>query len=177
MRDSSNTSKVTRGGHALAFLVGELDLGIDAIDRALVLNPNQATAWYLSGWLKIFVGNSDAAIERLTRAMRLSPLDPALYNMQTGTALAHFLAGRYDEASSWVQQAFRNDLHYLQAAAVTAASNALAGRPQEARRAMERMRQIDPALRISTLKDWFPLRRPEDFTSWADGLRKAGLPE
>jgi hypothetical protein len=28
----------TRGGHALAFLVGELDLGIDAIDRALVLS-------------------------------------------------------------------------------------------------------------------------------------------
>src|SRR5262245_57367796 len=109
--------------------------------------------------------------------MRLSPLDPALYKMQTGTALAHFLVGRYDEASSWVQQAFRNDLNYLQAAAVTAASNALGGRPQEARRAMERVRQIDPALSISTLKDWFPLRRTEDFVTWADGLRKAGLPE
>jgi len=174
---SDDAVALTRGGHALAFLVGELDLGIDALDRALVLNSNQATAWYLSGWLQIFVGKPDAGIERLTRAMRLSPLDPALYNMQTGTALAHLLAGRYDEASSWVQQAFRNDVNYLQAAAVTAASHALGGRTQEARRAMERVRHIDPALSISSLKDWFPLRRTEDFATWADGLRKAGLPE
>ena len=58
-----------------------------------------------------------------------------------------------------------------------AASHGLAGRPEEARQAMERLRQIDPALRISNLKDWFPVRRPEHFSIWAEGLRKAGLPE
>ena len=42
---------------------------------------------------------------------------------------------------------------------------------------MELLRQLDPALRVSNLKDWIPLRRPEDFAKWADGLRKAGLPE
>jgi len=42
---------------------------------------------------------------------------------------------------------------------------------------MARLHQIDPALRISNLKDWFPLRRPEDFAKWSDGLRKAGLRE
>jgi len=40
-----------------------------------------------------------------------------------------------------------------------------------------RMRELNSALRISNLKDLFPLRRPEDFTKWVDGLRKAGLPE
>jgi hypothetical protein len=48
---------------------------------------------------------------------------------------------------------------------------------EEARQAMERLRQIDPALRISNLKDWFPIRRPEHFARWTEGLRKAGLPE
>ncbi len=56
---------LTRGGHALAFLVGDLDAGVAAIDRALVLNPNQATAWYLSGWVRIFLGKPDMAIEHL----------------------------------------------------------------------------------------------------------------
>jgi len=32
-------------------------------------------------------------------------------------------------------------------------------------------------LRISNLKDVLPLRRPEDLAKFADGLRKAGLPE
>ena len=41
---------------------------------------------------------------------------------------------------------------------------------------MQRFRQIDP-VRVSHLKDWFPIRRPEDFAKWSDALRKAGLPE
>jgi hypothetical protein len=42
---------------------------------------------------------------------------------------------------------------------------------------MHHLRQLDPALRISNLKDWLPLRRPEDLATFADGLRRAGLPE
>lgn len=60
---------------------------------------------------------------------------------------------------------------------VTAASNALAGRLEEARQAMRLWRQIDTGLRMSNLTDWFPIRRPEDFAKWSDGLRRAGLPE
>jgi hypothetical protein len=36
------------------------------------------------------------------------------------------------------------------------ASHALAGRADEARRAMDRLRQLDPALRISNLRDLLP---------------------
>ena len=42
---------------------------------------------------------------------------------------------------------------------------------------MARLRQLDPALRLSNLKDLLTLRRPEDFAKWEEGLRKAGLPE
>jgi hypothetical protein len=48
---------------------------------------------------------------------------------------------------------------------------------EEAGRAMERLRQIDPTLRISNLKDRHPIRRPADLARLADGLRIAGLPE
>ena len=67
--------------------------------------------------------------------------------------------------------------NFLFAIGITAASNALAGRMKEAREAMQRLRQIDPALRVSNLKDWLPIRRPDDFAKWSDALRKAGLPE
>ena len=60
---------------------------------------------------------------------------------------------------------------------VIAASHALAGRPDEAQRAMNHLRELDPTLRISNLADWLPIRRPEDFATFADGLRKAGLPD
>jgi adenylate cyclase len=168
---------LARGGHALALLVGDLDSGVAFIDRALVLDPNLARAWNASGWVRVYRGEPQVAIEHQARAMRLSPLDPILYHMQVGTALAHVLAGRFDEATSWAERAFREESKYHPAAIVAAASYALAGRTEEARRAMEHLRQIDPTLRISNLKDRHPLRRPDDLARFADGLRMAGLPE
>ena len=141
---------LARGGHALAHLTGDLDGGIALIDRALVLNPNLAAAWFLGGFLRIWRGEPDDAIERFARAMRLSPLDPEMYRMQAGTAMAHLLAGRFDAASSWAEKAFREMPSFLIAVGIIAASHALAGRMDEAQRAMQQVRALDPALRIST---------------------------
>ena len=109
--------------------------------------------------------------------MRLSPLDPELPRMQAGTALAHLLAGRFDTATAWAEKACRESPGFLMAVSVSAASDALAGRAARARRAMEEMRALDPALRISNLQHWLPLRHSEDLATLADGLRRAGLPE
>jgi hypothetical protein len=46
------------------------------MDRALLLNPNVAGAWAYSGWMKVFLGEPDLAIEHFSRAVRLNPLDP-----------------------------------------------------------------------------------------------------
>ena len=43
---------LTRGGHALAHFDGDLDGGIALVDRALVLDPNLAAAWFLGGFLR-----------------------------------------------------------------------------------------------------------------------------
>jgi len=168
---------LARAGHALALLIGDLDSGVAFIDRALSLDPNLARGWYASGWVRVYRGEPELAIEHQARAMRLSPLDPTLYHMRVGTAFAHMLAGRFDEASSWAERAFREEPNYHPAAIVKAASNALAGRTNDARYAMDRLRQIDPALRISNLTERHPIRRPADLARFAEGLRMAGLPE
>ena len=163
-------------GLPLAWTGGELDDGAALIDRALQLNPNLAMAWLFSGWVKVWLGEPEAAIEHLARAMRLSPNDPNVFNMQAATALAHFFAGRYAEASSWAGAAVREKPNHLIATSVVAASGALAGRSAEAEKAMVRLRQLDPALRLSNLGNLGPIRRPEDIARWSEGLRKAGLP-
>lgn len=168
---------LTRAGHALAHLAGELDGGIALLDRARLLNPNLAPTWFLGGFLCAFRGETDGAIEHLAHAVRLSPLDPEMFRMQAGTALAHFFAGRFDTASAWAEKAVRNLPTFLIAVSIVAASHALAGRMDEARRAMQRVRELDPSLRVSNLRDWLPIHRPEDFAAFADGLRLAGLPE
>jgi TolB-like protein len=165
------------GGFVLTRFGRNLHAGAALIDRALVLNPNLATAGFLSGWVRNYLGEPEMAIEHFTRAMRLNPLDPLIFGMQTGIAAAHFLAGRYDESSSWAERAMLGHPNYSPALRVAAASHALAGRLGPAQEAMARMRQIDPMLRVSTLTDLFPFRGPEDCARYAEGLRKAGLPE
>ncbi|HEV7320504.1 MAG TPA: winged helix-turn-helix domain-containing tetratricopeptide repeat protein [Ensifer sp.] len=168
---------LTRGGHALGHLADDLDAGIALIDRARLLNPNFALAWFLGGVLRVFRGETESAIKDLTHAVRLSPLDPEMFRMQTGTAIAHFFSGNYDDALVWAEKALANLPSLLAAVALAAASHALAGRPDEARRYMQRLRQLDPALSVSNLRDWLPIHRPDDFKRFADGLRLAGLPE
>ena len=168
---------LTRGGHALAHLASDLDGGIALLDRAVLLNPNLAPAWFLGGFLRALHGETDAAIEHLAHAFRLSPLDPELFRMQAGMALAHFFAGRFDAASAWAERAVGNLPSFLAAVCVAAASHALAGRMDKARQAMQRMRTLDPSLRVSNLKEWLPIHRPEDLARLANGLRLAGLPE
>ena len=165
------------GGHALALVVGDLDAGIAMIDRALVLNPNLAVAWTTSGWVRIFRGETEVVISHLARAMRLSPLDPIAFHMQASTALAHFLSGRYDEASSWAERALGERADDCRAMRILAASRALAGRLEEAHTAIARLRQHEPAFRISDLKDRLSPFRSQDLAMYEDGLRKAGLPE
>jgi tetratricopeptide (TPR) repeat protein len=65
---------LSAGGYALAHIAGDLDGGAAYIELALVLNPNLAGTWLNSGWVRIWLGEPDLAIEHLARAMRLSPL-------------------------------------------------------------------------------------------------------
>src|SRR5579871_3963344 len=174
---NDDAAALSRAGHAVAYVAEDLDAGARFIDRALELNPNLASAWFHSGWLRIWLGDPDTAIQHFARFRRMSPVDPLLMRTNCGIAFAHVLAGRYDEASSHAEQALNENPDSHQALRMAAMSHALAGRMERAQEMMERLRQIDPGLRVSNLKDLTPLRRPEDTTRYAEGMRKAGLPE
>jgi TolB-like protein/Tfp pilus assembly protein PilF len=94
-------------GLVLGYVVGDLDDGAAFTGRALVLNPNLAWAWVFSAWVKVLLGEPEVAIERFAHAMRLSPQDPQIFNMHSGTSAAHLFAGRYAEALSWAETAVR----------------------------------------------------------------------
>ncbi len=164
-------------GLALFYIAGEYDDAKVLTDRALTLNPNFASGWMWSGWVRVCLGEPEAAVDRVGRALRLSPSDPHSGVMFSAMAFAHFLAGRFKEAVSWAEMAVLEKPTYLLAVGIAAASYALAGRVGDANRAITRVRQLDPTMRMSTIHNMFPLRRPEDYAKWEEGLRLAGLPD
>ena len=144
---------IAASGWALAHFVLDLELAAGLLDRALVLNSNLAEAWLWGGWMKNWLGEPASAIERFARAMRLNPIDPRMSGMRSGIAHAHFFLGRYDEASSWAAMALQDHPDFQPGLRIDAASNAMAGRVEQARKAVARLQQLNPAQTVSNLKD------------------------
>ncbi len=59
-------------GYALAYLVHDFEGGAALINRALLLNPNLATGRTCDGWIKVWLGEPEPAIQHLAHAMRLT---------------------------------------------------------------------------------------------------------
>ena len=167
---------LSTAGFALSDICGAVDDGDAYIERALALNPNLASAWLFSGWVKASKGEAALALERLTYAKRLSPNDPQDFSRQAAMSFAHFVAGNYLEGLACAEAALRINTNFLFPLLSIAICATFAGRNEQARKAMAHIRQIDPTLRIS-LVSTYQTMRPEDFVRWEEGLRLAGMLE
>ena len=168
---------LSKAAHAIAAVGGDIDSGAAFVERALTINPNLAVGWYVSGWIKLFLGAQEQAIEHLDRAMRMSQFDPLSFKVQAALAYAHFFCGNHDQASAMATNALHTRPHYLTALRGAAAGHAHAGRLDEARRLIGHMRSSDSTLRVANLSALLPFQRADHFGKWADALQKAGLPD
>ncbi len=164
-------------GYALAYVVGEVEQGAVCLDRAVALNPNLSIALGISGWVKLWLGDLDSAIDLQARAMRLSPRDPEAFWMESATAFAHLCAGRYAEGSLWADRSLSHKADQLPSLAFSAAADAHLGHLERARKTIARLLELEPGMRITIVKSLGPFRCAEHFARFAEGLRKAGLPE
>jgi len=130
-----------------------------------------------AGAAKAYLSKPDVAIDYCGRALRLSPLDPRAFIAQSTTACAHFIAGRYAEATEWAATALRQRPNFVNGLLVSAASLALAGRADKAQQAYAALSRLLPNSRISNIRERLPFSRDVDYEGFAKGLRLAGMPE
>jgi TolB-like protein len=175
--DKSDASVLAMAGHALGYVLGEVEEGASLVLRAVELEPNLAIARYWGGWAHLWLGNVDAALEHFHFNLLLSPLDPRIYSSQTGVAFGHFFAGRYEDGSAWATTAVAQQPNFLGARFIAAACHAMSGRVEEARVDCARLMQLNPALRISGIMTRGPFRRAEDIERLTQAFRVAGMPE
>jgi tetratricopeptide (TPR) repeat protein len=85
----------------------DIDAMIVLVDRALAFNPSRARGWHNSGFLRLWAGQTDLAIEHAGKALRLSPLAQASRNSWLiGAAL--FVSRRFEEAVPRLQVAMED---------------------------------------------------------------------
>jgi tetratricopeptide (TPR) repeat protein len=166
---------LAEGGFTLAYIAEELEVGADCIARSLSMNSNLALGWHLSGWVNIYLGRHETALQHLATAERLSPRDPLLVQNRMACALANVLTGHYEEAERLTELITSEVPGLFAAWRMKAISYALGGHPESAAAAARRLLELDPSARVSILAP--PLRRPEDRQRYREGLLRAGLSE
>ena len=142
--------------------------------RALSLNPNFAAAHGYLGWALVFDGQTDLANAHLEEAMRMSPHDPQNAIFNTGIAIVHYLAGRYAQAVEYSNKALQQRSTFTAGYRIHVASLAQAGRIDEAREALARLRELHPDLSIAWIEHNVPYTSGP-MAKFLEGMRKAGL--
>ena len=157
-----------------AFMIGDYESEIEMADRAVALNPNSYLAWTNRGWVHRIAGLPEEAVRSFERAIRMSPVDPALHRSFGGMGLAFIELRRFDEAIVAGKKALRQNPSFPGAYLCLASAFTHLGRDAEAREAAARLLEIDPARTISAL---IARGGYSNAKLLIEGLRKAGLPE
>ncbi len=164
-------------GFPLAYVAGDVERAAALVSGAIQLDPNLGGARLWMGWINVYLGEHDAAIQQLETGLRLNPLDPRRYGFMTAMAYAHFFAGRYEESWRLADEAVRQQPNYVAGLIALMMSNVAMGRLEEARRCCTLVVKLDPGRRMSDGTTRAPFRRPQDVKKHEDACRAAGMPE
>jgi adenylate cyclase len=155
-----------------AFVVGrfgeDIDGAIALVDRSLALNPSFAGGWHVSGWLRLFAGKPDLAIEHFSTSTRLSPRGQRMETL-TGIGAGHLLSRRFSEAVSVLRVSLEEFPHFAQTYRFLASAYAHLGRLDDAREIVRRLRALTPVV----VPPVTPLRNREHSELFLSGLRLA----
>jgi len=156
---------------------GRQDLAIAEFKRAIELNPSCSLAYGSLGTALSYIGEPDESIKNIEFAIRLNPKDPSIFFRYSALAMAHFVAGRYLEATQWARKSIQRRPSWRTGHAALASSLAHLNRLEEAKQAVGYYLENIPDSTISKLLVEFPFKDIKYTRQFEEGLRKAGLPE
>jgi adenylate cyclase len=175
-RDPSDALALATEGFVYCHLLKDLETARKRCDEAVNANPSHALGWLYLGTVNAFKGEGAAAVEATRRAIELSPLDPQRYYFESLGATAELSAHQYESAERLARSSLLlNRMHPSTWRALTIALVAQE-RMDEAREALEKMRQLEPELTVERYLARLPNAELETGRQWACCLAMAGLP-
>ncbi|WP_291295774.1 winged helix-turn-helix domain-containing protein [Elioraea sp.] len=151
---------------------------VAALEHAVALNPSFAQAHFALGFTLIWCGRAEEAISLSERAAELSPRDPHLWTFHTMRSTAHLMLGELDGAILFAGMALRHPNASHRPLANLVAALGLSGQHDAAAEKVAEMLRRKPGYTIAVACDELFYCADEDYIArFADGLRRAGLPE
>ena len=130
----------------------------------------------MSAWVHSYAGDAQKAVSHFEHAFRLSPRDPLDFDVWAGLAIALLQLERDDEAVDAARRSTQRNPNLTTGWRALAAALALKDRPDEAAEARGKFLALEPGFTVSKFESQ-PSYAAGAVSRYADGLRKAGLPE
>jgi adenylate cyclase len=159
---------LTHAAHVLGYFGEDITAAMGLMDRALALNPSFAHGWRWSGWIRLYAGHADLAVEHFQTSLRLSPRDRTAGRL-TGIGIAHFFSRRFDEAAATLLVSLEELPAHATPYRFLASCYAHMGRLDDAREIVRRLRAVTPVVVPSAT----PYRNAEQRELFLSGLRLA----
>lgn len=175
--DPSDARALSLAGHVRGFLDRRPREALALHERALAINPNLALAWCLSGLTHCYIGELDEAIRRIRQAKALSPYDPHGFFFDMALIMPYLLRREHEVAAGIGRRAIELNPICSSSYKVLLAALGYQDRAAEARSVRARLLELEPGLTVAAAIRRSPLTRQEDLDHYAEGLRRAGLPE
>ena len=162
-------------GNALT-LLHDLDAADLVIRKALSADGGSAWAWSRHGWIDLYKGDADSAIERFKIALDLAPHDSFAFNNMVGIGCAHFEAGRYRDSAHWQERALAEHPSATWIHRTLCPAYVLGDARPEAQRSLAALQDRYPGLTVSEVQQGLPPLSQSYCGRLFGGLRDVGLP-
>ena len=106
---------LARAAHFFSTVLKDAGTADAIVDQAIAVNPNLFRSSANTRLDQHLPRSHEPAIEQFHYAMRLNPLDPQIYFVEAGLALANFFLRRFEVALSWATKSLARQKNYVPA--------------------------------------------------------------
>jgi len=162
---------------AIALQRGNLDESIAEAERSIAMDSNDSEGYIALADALIYSGDAQQAVLMVEQAMRLNPHYPPYYLYELG--LAQFALGLLDQAAVEFEKAAALNPEDVWSQRMLLATYGELGREDEAARVRESLSRSEfrELLTTKSASFWHPFQDSENKVRFAEGLRKAGVPD
>src|SRR5215831_16023867 len=174
---SDDAAALAIAGLVIGFLdPSDYATALDTFNNSLALSPSSSLALGFSAVTRAWRGESAIAIQQAEQALRLSPFDPLSNIRHMAIAIAHFVAGRFEESAVAANRAAQAHPRFSPPYWMRAAALANLGRVDEAKIVAQRLLEVQPQFTISSITS-APFANPEILAALGHALRRVRLLE
>jgi DNA-binding SARP family transcriptional activator len=175
--DPENAEALGIYAHSCSRVASDFDRALAFFDRALRLNPSSAFNWALSALTHCYIGQPDAALQRLRRYRELA--SPELYfsYFEHFYTIAYTFKGDYERAVLAGRRAVEANPDFVNGYKPLIASLGHLGRREEAQVFVNKLLSLEPNFTVERFGQTYPIKTTLDRDRYMGGLRLAGIAE